>query len=289
VRPERLCYGVLHKPRGVLTTLSDPEGRPTAAALLAQVGVRVVPVGRLDFNTSGALLFTNDGDFAERMTHARSGVPKVYAVTIDGIVDEQSLERWAGSIEIDGRRTRPAEVRILRRAEKRTWLEVTIREGRNRQVRRLGEHARTPVVRLARLSHAGITTEGLRPGQWRLLSLDELKTLKQEYGVPEKLRGVLEAAPGGPLPALRSNDRAPRRPAPRKHGPERPSGAFPRVSREASARPADRGGASPSRREPASVSRPRGGARSEGRGADRGGVSPSRREPASASRRRTPR
>jgi len=195
IEREQLCYGVFHKPRQMVTTLSDPEGRPTAQDVLRQVGVRVVPVGRLDFNTSGALLFTNDGDFAQGLSHAKSNVPKVYVATVQGVPDERKMALWGESIEVEGKRTRPAEVRILRREEGKSWLEVTIKEGKNRQVRRLAEHADTPVVRLSRLSHAGITTEGLRPGEWRLLTVDELKELKKTYGVPEKIRGIMEVVP----------------------------------------------------------------------------------------------
>jgi 23S rRNA pseudouridine2605 synthase len=201
---EHVCYGILHKPRGMVTTASDPEGRPTALDLLRDVGVRVVPVGRLDFNTSGALLFTNDGDFANVLSHARGNVPKVYAAKVQTRVEPGDLGPWMESIEIDGKMTRPAEVRILRQEADKTWIQVTLREGKNHQVRRLGEHAGAEVVRLSRLSHAGIGTEGLRPGQWRMLTLDELKALKQQYGVPEKVR-----APA-PLPPRDPAVRAPR-------------------------------------------------------------------------------
>jgi len=193
---EPLCYGIFHKPRGMVTTLSDPEGRPTASDVLREVGLRVVPVGRLDFNTSGALLFTNDGDFAHAMQHAKGRVPKVYAAKVQVPVDEKILERWAESIEIEGKKTSPAKVRVLRREEGKTWLEVIVKEGKNHQIRRLGDHAGTPVQRLARLSHGEITTDGIRPGHWRLLTIDELKGLKKRYGVPEKIRGVVEVAPG---------------------------------------------------------------------------------------------
>lgn len=192
LRPEPFCYGIFHKPRGMVTTLSDPEGRPSARDVLREVGVRVVPVGRLDFNTSGALLFTNDGDFAQALQHASGKAPKVYSAKVTQQIDEKNLEKWVQSISIEGKQTRPAAVRILRREGKKTWLEVTISEGKNRQVRRLGEHAGTPVERLSRLSHAGISTEGLRPGQWRLLTVDELKELKKTFGVPEKIRGIFE-------------------------------------------------------------------------------------------------
>lgn len=195
VESERPCYGIFHKPRGMVTALSDPQGRPTVRDVLREVGVRVVPVGRLDYNTSGALLFTNDGDFAQAIQHPRSRAPKIYVAKVQEELDERKLRRWAQSIEIDGKKTRPASVRLLRREAGKSWLEITICEGKNRQVRRLGDHAGTPVVRLSRSSHAGITTEGLRPGQWRLLDIDELKALKKAYGVPEKIRGVMEKAP----------------------------------------------------------------------------------------------
>jgi 23S rRNA pseudouridine2605 synthase len=191
---EKLVYIVLHKPRGVVCTLSDPEGRPTIRELIKDAGARVVPVGRLDFHTSGALLCTNDGEFSQALSHPKRAVPKVYVAKVKGIVDEDGLERFQQRIVIDGRPTQPAQVRLLRHEGDKTWLEVTLTEGRNRQVRRLGEATGFPIMRLARLSHAGVTSEDLRPGQWRPLSVDELVELKRDYGVPKKVR-----APGPEL------------------------------------------------------------------------------------------
>ncbi len=201
---EPLCYGVMHKPRGMVSTMSDPEGRPTAFDVLKQVGVRVVPIGRLDFNTSGVLLFTNDGDFAQVLTHASGKAKKIYAAKVQKVIDDGSLSKWAEAIDIEGKMTNPAQVRILRREGDKTWLEVTLVEGKNRQVRRLGEHAKTPVVRLSRLSHADITAEGLRPGQWRLLTVDELKALKKRFGVPNKVH-----AQGAALEAYKAQRNVP--------------------------------------------------------------------------------
>jgi 23S rRNA pseudouridine2605 synthase len=206
---EPLVYVVLHKPRGVMCTLSDPEGRPTVAELLRAVGVRVVPVGRLDFHTSGALLCTNDGDFANALAHPRNKAKKVYVAKVQGLVQDDQLLEWRKSIEIDGRATAPAEVRRLRFEGDKTWLELTLREGRNRQVRRLGEATGSLVMRLARISHAGVTAEDLRPGQWRHLSLDELVALKREFGVPHRVR-----SPGTEAWEIqvKSNARVPRGP-----------------------------------------------------------------------------
>ena len=188
---EKQIYIVLHKPRGVVCTLSDPEGRPTIAELIKDAGARVVPVGRLDFHTSGALICTNDGDFAQGLAHPKKHVPKVYVAKVQGVVDDEGLDKFSERIVIDGRPTQPAQVKRLRFEGDKTWLEITLSEGRNRQVRRLGEATGFPVMRLARISHAGVTSEDLRPGQWRPLSLDELIALKRDYGVPKKVRAPL--------------------------------------------------------------------------------------------------
>jgi len=208
---EPLVYVILHKPRAVVCTLSDPEGRPTVADHLRAVGARVVPVGRLDFHTSGALLCTNDGELLSRLAHPRYHVPKEYVAKVQGVVDEAGLARLADKIVIDGRATHPAEVRLLRVEGDKTWLAVRLREGRNRQVRRLGEHAGLPVLRLVRVSHAGITTEGLRPGEWRYLGVEELTELQREFGVPRRVR---------PPPPLAQKPR----PAAARPRPTRPRG-----------------------------------------------------------------
>jgi 23S rRNA pseudouridine2605 synthase len=208
---EKLVYIVLHKPRGVVCTLSDPEGRPTIKELIKDAGARLVPVGRLDFHTSGALLCTNDGEFAQALAHPKREVPKVYVAKVKGTVDDDALERFGERIEIDGRPTQPAQVKRLRFEGDKTWLEITLREGRNRQVRRLGETTGFPVMRLARISHAGVDSERLRPGQWRELSAEELVDLKKVYGVPKKVRSpTLDTVKGRGGSTSRFDKRTPR-------------------------------------------------------------------------------
>jgi 23S rRNA pseudouridine2605 synthase len=189
---EDAVYVVLHKPRGVVSTMSDPEGRPTVRTLLADVPGRVYPVGRLDFNTSGVLLATNDGDFAVALTHPRKAVPKTYFVKVQGQMGPKDLERWRRGVELDDGPTLPAKVKLLRHEGDKTWIELTITEGRNQQVRRMGEATGFRVMRLARAEFAEVTAEKLRPGEWRYLTADELTELKRDYGVPRRIPRVPE-------------------------------------------------------------------------------------------------
>ncbi len=184
---EHLVYAVLHKPKNVVSTMSDPEGRPTVAELLRPLGARLYPVGRLDFATSGVLLATNDGDFSQGLLHPKKEVPKTYVVKAQGLMEEADLDIWRNGIDLEDGKTLPARVRFLRHEDKKTWFEITIKEGRNQQIRRMGEATGFFVMRLARLSFAGINHEGLRPGQARSLTGTELKNLKEAYGVPKKV------------------------------------------------------------------------------------------------------
>ncbi len=168
---------VLNKPRGVVCTMQDPQGRPTVARFVADLPARVVPVGRLDFQTSGVLLMTNDGELARRLLHPSQGVSKLYELKVRGVVGEAGLDRLRRSIVIDGRPTRPARVTRLRVEGDKTWLRVELHEGRNRQVRRLAEQAGYAVMRLSRVSFGGVTAEGLPPGAYRKLSPREVSRL----------------------------------------------------------------------------------------------------------------
>ncbi|WP_437594072.1 pseudouridine synthase [Sorangium sp. So ce1000] len=232
---EAPVYVALHKPRNVVSTLRDPEGRPTVADHVRGAGARLYPVGRLDFATSGILLMTNDGDFANALLHPRGGVPKTYVLKVQGIMSEDDLTPWREGIRLEDGMTLPAEARLLRHEGDKTWLEVTLREGRNQQIRRMGEASGWPVMRLARTTFAGVTSEGLRPGEWRALTVDELLGIREAFGVPKRIRGAVMGASSGPVDyrrtasSARSGAKASPRPAPeatdpaaRSRGPAQP-------------------------------------------------------------------
>jgi 23S rRNA pseudouridine2605 synthase len=172
--PQRLAYVLLHKPAGVVTTARDPQGRPTVVGLVRHEA-RLAPVGRLDADTTGALLLTNDGPLAHRLAHPRYEVEKVYEAEIEGEPDDEALRRLAEGVELDDGRTAPARVR--RRAPGK--LELALHEGRKHQVKRMCAAVGHPVLRLHRSRYAGLTLEGLAPGEWRELTNDEVASLKR--------------------------------------------------------------------------------------------------------------
>jgi 23S rRNA pseudouridine2605 synthase len=181
---EALAYVLLHKPRGVVTTLEDPEGRETVKDLLKKLEVRVVPVGRLDYQTSGALLLTNDGELVNLLLHPSRGIPRTYAVKVQGRPTIAILDRWRQGIRLEDGTTSPAEVFVISQGEGATWIQVTIREGRNRQIHRMGEATGHEVQRLKRTSFGGLSVEDLAPGEWRFLSRDEVRKLREQAGPP---------------------------------------------------------------------------------------------------------
>ena len=164
----------LHKPRGVVTTRSDPEGRPTVYGLVADVPARVVPVGRLDLATTGLLLFTNDTRFGEWLTNPDSGVPKVYLVTVRGRVTDERLAQIAAGVRSAGDTLMPAAVVLRKASARESHLVVTLTEGKNREVRRLCAAAGHEVSRLRRVQIGGLTLGALPPGSWRLVGDEEL-------------------------------------------------------------------------------------------------------------------
>jgi pseudouridine synthase len=196
--PERFRYILLNKPAGYVTTRSDPQRRPTAIDLLRGVREYVYPAGRLDYDTEGLLLLTNDGDLAARLTHPRHGVERTYEARVAGTPAERDLERLRTGIALDGRRTLPAEVEVLTRdrsgpaeaghhdraghyqREKRdSVLRLTIREGRTRQVRRMCEAVGHPVRALRRVRIGPISDRRLKPGEWRELTEQEVGALRR--------------------------------------------------------------------------------------------------------------
>lgn len=182
VAPQPLVYILLNKPAGVVTTASDPQGRPTVVDLVEH-GVRVVPVGRLDADTSGALLLTNDGLLAHRLAHPRYGVPKVYDVDVEGSPSPAALDALRDGVELEDGRTAPAEVRIVRRGSRLSRLELTLHEGRKHQVKRMCEAVGHPVTSLHRRRYAGLRLVGLPPGRWRELTSDEVAALRRLAGL----------------------------------------------------------------------------------------------------------
>lgn len=208
--PERR-YLLMYKPAGVMSTRDDPRRRPTVIELLAKSGVKgyFYPVGRLDFDSEGLMILTNDGGFAERVTHPRYELDRTYEVLVAGVPDDHDLDRLQRGIVIEGRRTLPAKVRVVRILERRqgtqTLLELTLREGRNRQVRHMCEAVGHPVDRLRRTHIGAVSDSRLRPGQIRDLTPAEVR--------------LLTANDAKPAP------RRPRKPAPESRKPVPPRGS----------------------------------------------------------------
>jgi len=180
---EAPVYLLLHKPTGVVTTLSDPQGRPTVGDYLSGVQERVFPVGRLDFNSAGLLLFTNDGELALRLTHPRYGVHKTYRVKVKGQPTAHALERLAKGIRLEEGRTAPAEVRVLETSDRKTWLELTIAEGKRHQIRRMCEAVGLPVEKLIRIRLGPLRLGKLPVGHARSLTDEELHKLRHAVGL----------------------------------------------------------------------------------------------------------
>ena len=180
---QRRRYIVLNKPAGYVTTRDDPQRRKTVLDLIPRVREYVYPVGRLDYDSEGILLLTNDGDLAARLTHPRHGIERVYEAMARGVPSAVTLKKLASGIPLDGRRTAPAEVQLLgghttRRVD-RARIRVTLKEGRNRQVRRMFEAVGHPVVRLRRTRFGPLSARGLKVGAARELSRDELHALQR--------------------------------------------------------------------------------------------------------------
>ncbi len=178
VAAQALAHVLLHKPAGVVTTASDPHGRPTVVDLVDHPA-RVVPVGRLDADTTGALLLTNDGQLAHRLAHPRYGVAKVYEAEVEGEPGMEALEALRTGVELDDGTTAPAEARVLGAGDGAAVLELTLHEGRKHQVKRMCAAVGHPVLRLHRSRYAGLEVDDLAPGEWRELTAAEVDELRR--------------------------------------------------------------------------------------------------------------
>ncbi len=173
----RKVYYLLNKPRGVVCTQSDPEGRPRAVDLVPSMGKRVYCVGRLDMDSTGLILLTNDGELTNKLTHPRYGVVKTYIVRVDGKVTGTEIDELRKGMYIDGKKTGPIEASISRRSHQSTWLEIKLREGRNREIRRVLAKVGHKVRRLKRTAIGPITARGLKAGHFRQLREEEVRRL----------------------------------------------------------------------------------------------------------------
>lgn len=180
VRPEPKVYLMLNKPRGVVTSLKDPEGRPTVKDCLKNVKYRVFPVGRLDYDSEGLLLLTNDGDFAQAILHPSKKIPKSYLVKVKGTPGEEEMKKLRIGIKLEDGVTAPARLQKVRSTENNTWMEITIHEGRKRQIRRMLEQTGHSVLKLKRTRIDGIELGNLKPGEYRYLKPEEISKIKRE-------------------------------------------------------------------------------------------------------------
>jgi 23S rRNA pseudouridine2605 synthase len=179
-KAERLVYILLYKPVGYITSRSDPQRRRTVMDLIPEVRDYVYPVGRLDYDSEGLLLLTNDGDLAARLTHPRHGVERTYEAIVVGLPDDAAIEKLRKGVPLDGHRTMPADVTLINRGrrDRDGVLRLTIKEGRNRQVRRMCEAVGHPVKSLKRTRFGPLSDRRLKPGMWRELTPDEVKKLQ---------------------------------------------------------------------------------------------------------------
>jgi 23S rRNA pseudouridine2605 synthase len=212
--PRKLSYVAYHKPVGVVSTMSDPEGRPAIGDLLRDLRARLFPVGRLDFESSGLVLLTNDGDLAQQLTHPRFQIPKVYRVKVRGRPEQNALERLRNGVRLEDGVSAPAEVSVESVLPSKARLRIVLREGRQRQVRRMCEAVGHPVERLSRIAIGPLRLGSLPIGQTRELTPREVLALRHAVSA----RGIADAAtqaarPPRPQRAIRRRDPAPSRTA----------------------------------------------------------------------------
>lgn len=256
VGPQAPRFFMLNKPTGIVTTLDDPQGRPTVAKLVPD-DVRVYPVGRLDIDTSGLLLLTNDGELAHRLMHPSFGVTKTYRVLVEGGVSAATARKLAEGVELEDGMTAPAQAKVVDAGAKHSVLELTIHEGRNRQVRRMCDAVGHPVIELARTAYGPLVLAGLAPGTSRPLADQEIRRLRKaaglapartkepgsraerraaKFGPPrtgdEAIAGDKPAKPAKPKPTKDAKDAKDAKPASTKPKSVKPKSAKPAASED---------------------------------------------------------
>jgi 23S rRNA pseudouridine2605 synthase len=268
-------YFLLYKPSGCVTTLSDPQGRPTAASYLGNVKERVFPVGRLDYDAEGAVLFTTDGELANRLAHPRYGHQRVYLVKVKGDPEPEQLARMVAGLRLEDGPAKALAVDVHEKAEKNTWLRMVVGEGRYHLVKRLCEAVGLQVLRLFRPEFGGISVEGLLPGKFRPLEPEEVAAMQRMIGLagegssdrdrpvevvrrplPKAARrhGHGPPAPPSPRPSPLAGGKPPFPPPGEREGGERSRAARPPVERQGSER--SRPSSPPRERESGSSARP---------------------------------
>jgi 23S rRNA pseudouridine2605 synthase len=173
-------YLMFHKPAQCITSLYDPESRATIKDFLKGVKSRVFPVGRLDYHSEGLVLLTNDGELANSVLHPKNRVPKTYSVKVDGILEDSDISRLERGVKLEEGMTAPAKIRKVRKAEKNSWIEITIHEGKKRQIRRMLERVGYSVIKLRRIRVNGLVLGTLPPGKYRHLTKGEIERLRKE-------------------------------------------------------------------------------------------------------------
>ena len=178
LRPAPKVYYLFYKPRGVITSLNDPEGRPTIRDFIPRIKVNIFPVGRLDYDAEGLLLLTNDGEMAMQLAHPRYRVPRTYLVKVKGALATEEMGRLEKGVMLDDGMSPQLKVTPVKRLQKNSWVKITLHEGRNRVIKRAFEAIRHPVLQLKRIKFASLTLEGLRPGEYRPLASEEIEHLR---------------------------------------------------------------------------------------------------------------
>ncbi len=216
---EPYAYLLLNKPKGIVSTLNDPEGRPTIDHLLHGVTLRMFPVGRLDFDTEGLMLLTNHGELAQALLHPRYHVAKVYLAKVKGVLADEEINRLAHGVELEDGMTAPAVVKKVRKAEENSWLEVTIYEGRKHQIKRMFEVVGHPVLKLKRIKFGPLALGDLLPGEFRYLTDREANTLRDlvKYRQEQEAAGIPPPQIRPPKPVRRTSAH-PARPTARSSG-----------------------------------------------------------------------